>query len=217
MENYILKENETVLYRGNATIMPDGKGGKNAKQCDVWLTNLNIVLMVQKKKLLKTLTEVETYSVADVKKYNDSVQVIRRKSVVDIYLNTGEIFLGFGKEKEAKLFTDKALRLISGENKVVRSVKKVRKEVSETNEALDIDIVDKAKKGVKLTTGFAAEAAIEVAKIEGVGKKAKILGAIGSVYKRFGTQQALSEATIENELPEATVENELPAPSQDDN
>ena len=48
MENYILKENETILFRGEATILPDGKiGDKNAKKADVLLTNFSIVLIAK--------------------------------------------------------------------------------------------------------------------------------------------------------------------------
>ena len=142
MENYILKSDETVLYRGSVVVMPDGKSeAKNVKKADLLLTNFSIVIITQTKKLLKTVTEVEVYRTADVKTYDESVQVIRRKAVVDVYLKTGELFFDFKKEKEAKLFCDKALRLISGESKLVRSVKKVKKEIKETDEALDINIV----------------------------------------------------------------------------
>lgn len=176
MENYTLKENETVLYRGEAVVLPDGKSaGRNAKPYDVWLTNLNIVIFVQQKKLLKTIIEPEIHSVSDVKIYDESLQIIRRKSVVDVYLKTGELFLDFLKDKEAKHFCDKALRLASGESKLVRAVKKGRKEIKETNEALDIDAVDLTVRGVK----FGAKVASGVAAIDGAGKKAKFFGVIG--------------------------------------
>ena len=116
MENYTLKENETVLYRGEAIVLPDGKStGRNAKPYDVWLTNLNIVIFIQQKKLLKTVIEPAVYSVSDVKIYDETLQIIRRKSVVDVYLKSGELFLDFEKDKEAKCFCDKALWLASGE------------------------------------------------------------------------------------------------------
>ena len=193
MENYNLKENETVLYRGSATVMPDGKSGvKNAKACDVWLTNLNIVLFIRTKKVFKVITEVETYSVSDVKIYDESAQVVRKKSVVDVYLKTGELFLDFEKEKEAKLFCDKALRLVSGESKFVRSVKKVRKEIKETDEALDTDIVGMVSAGMSL----AANATIGIASLEGAGGKTKALGKIAEAFvnrKKQSAPAALSE------------------------
>lgn len=65
---------------------------------------------------------------------------------MDIYFKSGELFLEFEKEKEAKEFCERALKLVSGYSKFVRSVKRVKKSINETNEALDIDMVDMAKK-----------------------------------------------------------------------
>lgn len=197
MENYILKSDETVLYRGSVVVMPDGKSeAKNVKKGDLLLTNFNIVIITQTKKLLKTVTDVEVYRTSDVKTYDESVQVIRRKSVVDVYLKTGELFLDFKKEKEAKLFCDKALRLISGESKFVRSVKKVKKEIKETDEALDINIEEAVVNSAKM----AAAITVGVATVPGVGKKTKILGKIAETL--------LGENRKNNpkELPEAQSE-----------
>ena len=146
MENYILKENETILFRGACILLPDGKRTKKEEERDVLLTNLNIVFMNNVKKLFKTVNEVDVYSVRDVKIYDETIQIIRRKSIVDIYLKSGELFVDFKKEKYAKEFCDKALRLISGFSKLVRSVKKTQKAINETNEALDVDVLDLAKK-----------------------------------------------------------------------
>ena len=191
MENYTLKENETVLYRGSAIVLPDGKSpGRNVKPYDVLLTNFNIVIFVPVKKMFKTLIETEIYSVEDIKIYDESLQIIRRKSIVDVYLKTGELFLDFQKEKEAKSFCDKALRLASGESKFVRAVKKGRKEIKETNEALDVDMVDLTVKGVK----FGAKVASGVARIKGIGKKAKVLGVIGDAV--LGNSTAEEQAAL---------------------
>jgi hypothetical protein len=200
MNNYTLKENETVLYRGEAIVLPDGKSvGRNAKPYDVWLTNLNIVIFVTRKKMLKTMIEPEIYSVADVKVYDESMQIIRRKSVVDVYLKTGEIFLDFKKDKEAKSFCDKALRLTSGESKFVRAVKKGRKEIRETNEALDVDVVDLTVKGTKM--GF--KIAQEVGSLGGAGKKTKIIGIIG------GTLFGKSKENNSEALPPAAEQTDV--------
>ena len=203
MENYILENDETVLYRGSVVVMPDGKSeAKNVKKGDLLLTNFNIVIITQTKKLLKTVTDVEVYRTSDVKTYDESVQVIRRKSVVDVYLKTGELFLDFKKEKEAKLFCDKALRLISGESKFVRSVKKVKKEIKETDEALDINIegavVNSAKMAAAITVG--------VATVPGVGKKTKILGKIAETL--LGEKQKNKTESLPEAKSETAVEND---------
>ena len=54
-------------------------------------------------------------------------------------------------------------------------MKKSRKEIKETNEALDVDMVDLTVKGIK----FGAKVASGVASIDGAGKKTKFFGVIG--------------------------------------
>ena len=175
MENYVLKENETVLYRHEVFVLPiSKKRDKTISESELWLTNLNIVICTPKKKLLRTIFETEVYSVTDVKLYDERVQVIRRGKIVDIYLKEKELFLGFKRAGDAKLFTDTALRLISGESKFVRGVKRARKEIRETDEALDINI-----EGMVTSTAAAvADVAIGVASLDGAGKKAKTIGVI---------------------------------------
>ena len=89
-------------------------------------------------------------------------------------LKDKELFLEFKKANEAKLFSDTALRLMSGESKFVRSVKRVRKEIRETDEALDINIEGM----VAATVTAAADVAVGVASLEGAGRKAKTIGVI---------------------------------------
>ena len=170
MENYILQENETILFRGTAVLMPNGKAPKDPEESDVLLTNLNIVFISKIKKLFKTVSEVAAYSVNDVKIYDEAVQIIRRKNIVDIYLKQGEIFADFKKEKYAKEFCDKALKLITGYSKFVRSVKKTQKVINETNEALDIDVVEIAKNAAI----FTCETTSTVASLSEASKKQKI-------------------------------------------
>ena len=204
MENYTLKNDETVLYRGSAIIMPDGKNeDKNAQKSDVLLTNFNIIVFQTKKKLFKTTTEPVIYNVSDVKIYDEQVQVIRRKAIVDVYLKTGELFLNFKKEKEAKLFTDKALRLISGESKLVRSVKKVKKEIRETDEALDIDIEGSVVKGAKL----AASITVDVAALKSAGNKTKIFGKIAE--NLMGKKNEKNENTLPEPKSESVEEESV--------
>lgn len=175
MENYDLKENETVLYRHEVLVLPiTKKRDKTISESELWLTNLNIVICTPKKKLLRTAFETEIYSVADVKFYDEKVQVINRGKIVDIYLKNKELFLEFKKSSEAKLFSDIALRLISGESKFVRGVKKIRKEIRETDDALEINTIKIATSAVTM----AADVAIGVASLPSAGKKAKTIGVI---------------------------------------
>ena len=178
MKNYTLQKDETILYRGSVNVLPEGKKGtKGEKQGDILLTNYNIVITSERKKFLKTETEVEMYSVSDVKVHDEKVQVVRRKAIVDVYLKGAEVFLDFGKEKEAKAFCDIAHRLISGESKFVRSVKRARKEIRETDEALDTNF----EGAISASAGVVANIAVGVSKLEGVGMKTKVAGVIANV------------------------------------
>ena len=128
---YKLKENENVIFRGSAMFFSDYKRAEeNAKSCDVMLTNLNIVITYQKKKLFRTVTKSSVFKTEDVKIYDDTIQIIRQAADVDIYFKKSEVYLTF-EEEIAKDFSDKALTLISGNSKFVRAIKKAQKVVNE--------------------------------------------------------------------------------------
>lgn len=182
MENYQLKSNEVILFKG---IVNDLQDNKKKIQKELILTNLNIVLVTTIKKLFKTEVVMEEYKVEDIKTYNGTSQVIRKGASVDVYLLSCEKFLQFDKIKQAKEFTQAALRVASGYSKFVRGVKKVQQTVQETNEALDIDIVDIAKK-TAIVTGSVA---IELAASSDAGKKTKMFGKIANALLHPKTKQ----------------------------
>lgn len=187
MENYKLQSNETVLFKGEVDLI---RGTKKIK-AELILTNLNLVFIIKSKKFFHTELEKEVYDVKEIKIYDEKYQVIRKKKKVDIYMLSGEKFLEFQKEKQAKEFSNAVLRLVSGESKLVRGVKKVRKAVSETNDSLDIDVVEIAKK----TANLAGEVAVAAATGTGAGKKTKMLGKIAGalMHKQSTTQNNLLE------------------------
>lgn len=199
MENYVLKENETVLYRHEVFVLPiSKKRDKAIPESELWLTNLNIVICTPKKKLLRTIFETEVYSVTDVKRYDERVQVINRRNTVDIYLKDKELFLNFKKSGEAKRFSDIALRLISGESKIVRGVKRVRKAIRETDDALEINTMEIAT----ATATIAAEVAIGVASLPSAGKRAKNIGVIADKLLNRKNKTNLEEIPALNNLEE---------------
>ncbi|MBQ3047236.1 MAG: hypothetical protein IJD54_04225 [Clostridia bacterium] len=187
MENYKLQSNETVLFKGEVDLI---RGTKKIK-AELILTNLNLIFIIKSKKFFHTELEKEVYDVKEIKIYDEKYQVIRKKKKVDIYMLSGEKFLEFQKEKQAKEFSNAVLRLVSGESKLVRGVKKVRKAVSETNDSLDIDVVEIAKK----TANLAGEVAVAAATGAGAGKKTKMLGKIAGalMHKQSTTQNNLLE------------------------
>ena len=193
MQNYGLKSDETVLYRGNVELLTEGKKNPKAKKTtsELLLTNYNIVVTSTTKKMWSEVVENVEHRVSDIKVYKDSSQVIRKKNSVEIYLTSGELFLEFPNEKEAKDFTAKALRLASGNSQFVRAVKKVKNEIKETNEALDIDVVEIAKT-VATVTG---NVVMEVGKTSPVGSVASKAGVI--VKALFGGNKKEKNSQIE--------------------
>ena len=196
MKHYELQQNETILYRGNVEVSVDGaKTSKEAKfNTELILTNLNFVFLTQKKKLFGHNTTKEVFDVNEVKFYDDSAQIIRKKSYVDIYMLNGEKFITFPKEKEAKLFCDKALKLVSGYSKFVRGVKKTQKAINETNAALDINIGE----AVSTVAAVTSEAVITLSDQENASPKMKFAGAFVTALQKHkktsnSTKHLLSE------------------------
>ncbi len=179
MQNYVLKSDETVLYRGSVELLKDGKKDPKVKKTtwELLLTNYNIVVTSTTKKMWSEIVENIEHSVSDIKVYKGSKQIIRKGINVEIYLTSGELFLEFPNSKEAKDFTLKALRLASGNSQFVRGVKKVQSEIKETNEALDIDVVDIAKKAAVVT----GNVVVEVAKASPVGSATSKFGIVAKV------------------------------------
>ena len=176
MNNYALKNDETILHHCEVQLLTAGKkvGDYKSTLAELVLTNFNIVVKTNVKSLFSTSVVTEVFKVEDVKLYDDTPQIKRDKRRVDICLNGRELFLEFNKEKEAKEFCDKALRLVSGNSKFVRVVKKTQKAVKETNEALDIDIGEIAKG----TAVAVANVVVAASGVPTAGNKTKMLGAV---------------------------------------
>lgn len=184
MENYELQKEEVVLSHAQVVILPNGKESKakmlTKTECELLLTNLAFVFTTKQKSLLKKETiESEIYDIKTVKWYNEVPHILIKDKVVEIYFANGEKFVQFRNKKEAKEFTNTALRLVSGQSKFVRGVKKAQKEINETGEALNVDIAGAAK----AVAGVAGTVAIGAAEMSGASKKAKTLGLIAKAIK----------------------------------
>ena len=176
MEHYQLQADEVVLFHAQASLL---KGGKKT-ETEVFLTNLYFVFINKTKRFLKkSEVDTERYDAQSVKRYKEVPHIIRKGKTVEVYFTQTEKFIEFATRKDAVAFADKALRLVSGQSKFVRAVKKTQKEINETDEALGTDIVGTTKK----VAGIAAEVAVGVGGIAGAGKKAKVIGVIGGVFK----------------------------------
>ena len=147
MKNYVLNEDEVILLRGMVAQFYDWKEEKDANtyNTELLLTNLNIVLDKD-----DDITSRQVFNVTDIKIYDEKPQIIRRKSVIEIYHKSAEIYFKFEQEKSAKEFCDKALKLFSGNTKFVRSVKSAEKIIKDNTEPLGIDAKKLAKNSASM-------------------------------------------------------------------
>lgn len=122
MENYQLKENEVVLYKGNIIL------NKNIWQ--LILTNLNLVFI---DKSNEGQSNAEIYSVNEIKVYENNPQIKTRGNIVEIYLLSTEKEFEFNKKSEMHKFLDNANKLLTGKSKFQRGVEKIKE---------GIDIID---------------------------------------------------------------------------
>ena len=175
MENYILRDDETVLLASRVKMQTTSK---KSVEVELLLTNLNFVFIKDKKFFSKNV-EKEIYDVKSVKIYDSTYQIIRKNKKVQIYMIGVEKFLEFPNQKIAKEFTDIALKVVSGYSKLVRGVKKAQKAVKETEDALDIDIKGTTKKAV----AFAGEVAIAM----GEASKSPKIKLFGNIAKGIKT------------------------------
>ena len=181
MEHYQLQTDEVVLFHAQASLV---KGGKKT-ETEVILTNLYFVFINKTKRFLKKAEiDTERYGAQSVKRYNNVPHIIRKGKKAEVYFPTTEKFIEFATGKEASTFANTALRLVSGQSKFVRAVKKVQKEVRETDDALGTDIVGTTKKAA----GLVAEVAVGVGGMKEAGKKMKLFGTVAGVLKGRGKE-----------------------------
>ena len=183
MENYQLKADEVILYKGKVNVLPDGKPEKQSAfkttETEIVLTNYNIVLSVVVNKLFRKSMDTFVYEVSTIKTYQEVPQVLQKGAYVDIYLTAKELFLQFPNKKQATSFINAALRLLTGFSKLVRGVKKTQKAVKETEDALGVDITGTAKTVVSV----AADMAITASGASTAKKGTKAIGFIAKAFK----------------------------------
>lgn len=147
MKNYELLEDEVILFRGIAVLLDGWKDKGNEKDYDteLLLTNHNLVLICEKTIDSATTIKSYVYPVSALKVYDDSVQFKRNKQYIEAYFTNGEVYFKLEDEKSAKELCDKIIKLRDGNSKLVRSIKKTKKTIKETEDALDINITGMVK------------------------------------------------------------------------
>ena len=145
MENYLLREDEVVLYKG--TVLA------NDKKTNLILTNINIVFIsVGINPFGENAVTKELYPVNEIKIYEGIPQIKPKDREVEIYFKTGEKNFSFESKKELHLFLSEATKLLTGKTGAERNAEKVKNAIGLVNDTLGVDIVkatgEVAKDGV---------------------------------------------------------------------
>ena len=209
MKNYQLNQNEIVLFRNNVTLQNENNSN-NRVQAELLLTNENFVLITKLKKLFqKEIVNTVVVPFENMKIYNELPYMVRKGTLVEMYTLDAEYFLDFEKQKQAKEFFEKGMRVASGCSKFVRKVKNVSKEIKDTNDALGVDIVNTTKK----VLNFAADVVLDYVERPKKGK-VQLLGSVAKVFKKGKNQDGLQVETKRVEMKEELL---LPSNNEDEN
>lgn len=135
MENYSLKANESILYKGNA-----------CGDVEVILTNLNLVLIKTAKKLFqKNQIVVDVYPKEEIKIYNGVPQIKQKNCSVEIYLTSTERKIDFLSKRDVHKFVNTAFELLTGKTISARGAQKIKNAVGLVDDTLGINTVDTVK------------------------------------------------------------------------
>ena len=136
IKNYILREDEVVLYKGDIMLV------EQKDKAQLLLTNLNMVFITNTKKIIEEEKRtIEVYSVSDVKIYEGLPQVKAEGENVEIYLKNTEKEFSFVSRGECHKFISVITKLLTGKTGLERNAEKVKNTIDLVNETLEVDIV----------------------------------------------------------------------------
>lgn len=142
MFNYSFREDEALLH--NAQIKLDD----NDEFAEIYLTNLFITI-IKTSKTDESLKEVFPYSVAEIKYYNETPQIRHNGLHFDIFFLNTVISFSFLNKKDAKIFVNQTLTLLTGKTAAQRNVDSLNGLIDFIDETLDIDTAGTMKEAVK--------------------------------------------------------------------
>lgn len=142
MDNYVLQDNEVILFKEeNATcsLIPKGRTA-------VILTNLYLVYIFKTKiGFRKYETNIEKTPMDSLKLYNDKPQVKQHIDEVELYFVDSVHKITFESFFTAKKFVKQVNELVSGKNSVRRGADKVKSGIGLVDETLGLNTVDTVK------------------------------------------------------------------------
>lgn len=160
MENYELKENEVVLYKGEVSLINPKHSAR------LLLTNLNVVFIIRTSFFKEDIT-TEIFSVSDVKTYEGEPQVKVSSDTVEIYFKNTEKEFKFHSKSDQRKFISEITKLLTGKSGTERTVEKIKKNIDVINDTLGCDIIKSTE---------------NIAKNGIMGSTESLLGKIGNLF-----------------------------------
>lgn len=188
MAAYSLQSNESVLYKGNATIK-DKKG-----KAELMLTNLNVVIVFTVKKGLFSKAEefAEVYPVQEIKIYEGQPQLKQKGTALEIYFTNYELQIHFDSILEITKFKMAATKLLTGKSAQGRGAEKVKGTLNLINDTLGIDTAGTIK-GV-LENGVVGTV------LGGISKKSEEKEQVNTKNKLIGEALSLTEKVVNKSI-----------------
>lgn len=167
MQNYELKEDEVVLFKGVGTL--SDREGKT----ELMLTNLNIVFSTNYKTLFKKEElYVEARPITSLKVYEEIPQIKEKGQMIEMYFADTELDFVFDAKSDVHKFKDEVIKLFTGKSKSERNAEKVKNTIKLVDDTLGINSVELVGNVIK--NGV-------VNSIKGAMKDVK---AIGNIFKK---------------------------------
>lgn len=166
MDNYKLKAEEVVFYKGAVTLK--GKKGNT----ELLFTNLNVVFINRYKRLFskEEITVIE-YPTHEIKMYEGVPQIKTKGSSVEIYFKETEVEFEFDSKMELRKFINETNKYLTGESTAQKGAKKVKDAIGLVDDTLGINTVQATGNVVK--NGIVGNITGAIGKIGGIFKKKK--------------------------------------------
>lgn len=142
MFNYSFREDEALLH--NAKIKLD----ESEDIAELYLTNL-FITVIKTSKTDESIKEAFPYSVTEIKYYNGAPQIRRNGLHFDIFFLNTVISFSFFDKKDAKIFMNQTLTLLTGKTAAQRNVDSFNGLIGFIDETLDIDTTSTVKEAAK--------------------------------------------------------------------
>ena len=144
MENYNLKADEVVLYKGSV-ILNNRKG-----TTELILTNTNLVFINKYKPLFsKEEVTILEHQIQSIKIYEGVPQIKSTANTVEIQLLEQEIEFEFYSKMELLKFTNATNKLLTGESTIQKGAKKVKDAIGLIDDTLGINTVESTTNVIK--------------------------------------------------------------------